>query len=261
MRNPTLSAAAVLILICFFPIATVAANPSKKWETVERHFFAAHAPYGDYISKWDPDWIEHHLEVNLAAVGRNKVDEIISQVASLPNLGSLSLTVERIYNDWGALVEDDVIRSYSMIVSSEIKVARLSENDMIWLDEYLEANKSVKRATRPVHQDGCEAVIRVSDETTKYLIPPGFIGKGLVFYYGPRASITEEDCYARGLLVALGLSPEILFADIRHPLSKEELNEALSALDLLYHPSLKHGMTRDEVLQVLTVEGLLDPLK
>lgn len=258
-RNTILSSSIILILICLFSAATLASNSSKKWRLIERYFFAAHAPYGDYISKWDPDWIEHHLEVNLAAVGRNKVDEFISQVASLPNLGSLSLTVERIYNDWGALVEDDVIRSHSMIVSSEIKVARLSEGDMTWLDEYLQANKSVKRATRPVHQAGCEAVIRVSDKTTEYLIPPGFIGKGLVFYYGTRASITEEDCYARGLLVALGLSPEILFADMRHPLSKEALNEALSALDLLYHPSLKHGMTRDEVFKVLTAEGLLDP--
>ena len=64
-----------------------------------------------------------------------------------------------------------------------------------------------------------------------------------------RKDLTKDqmrDCLLRGLLITAGLGHTQDLAYRSQPLSKEEQSDAFKVLKLLYHPSVRAGMTRAE---------------
>jgi hypothetical protein len=70
---------------------------------------------------------------------------------------------------------------------------------------------------------------------------------------------TVDHCLFKALLVALGLHPTKGFFFKEGPVTPEEQARALAALQLVYHPAVKPGMTKDEFVGTLLAEGLIDP--
>ncbi len=66
-----------------------------------------------------------------------------------------------------------------------------------------------------------------------------------------------NDCLLRGLLRNAGLMNTQTLGIRDEPLSDGEREEAYSVLKLLYHPSVRAGMSREEVSNALKSEGLI----
>jgi hypothetical protein len=69
---------------------------------------------------------------------------------------------------------------------------------------------------------------------------------------------TVDHCLFKALLVALGLHPTEGFFFKEGPVTPAEQARALAALQLVYHPAVKPGMTKDEFVATLLAEGLID---
>jgi hypothetical protein len=70
---------------------------------------------------------------------------------------------------------------------------------------------------------------------------------------------TVDHCLFKALLVALGLHPTEGFFFKEGPVTPAEQARALAALQLVYHPAVKPGMTREQFVTSLLAEGLIDP--
>ena len=66
-----------------------------------------------------------------------------------------------------------------------------------------------------------------------------------------------RDCLLRGMLLSAGLQHTQDLAYDDQPMSEDERQEAFDVLQLLYHPSVRTGMTGDEFTQALRAEGLI----
>ncbi len=66
-----------------------------------------------------------------------------------------------------------------------------------------------------------------------------------------------EDCLFRGMLLNAGLMYTQAMAFREAPLAEAERKEALAVLELLYHPAVLPGMTREAFYAALAAEGLI----
>jgi len=227
-----------LPMVALAAAATIAATvqaqeyPTVSEQTFAKYVFASDAqglPSGPRAYRWETDMILDFY----ASDGREYMQQLVKEVNERDLLGGVTVYLP----PPGTVQGQDGRFDFAVGVSTDFFDLMLGS-----------AGAPAMKAK--AHQTGCFANPRIPGQQTT-------IKNGKIMAREDLKKERLNDCLLRGLLLNAGLMNADTLAFRDQPFSDADREEAFDVLQLLYHPSVRTGMSREETTAALKAEGLI----
>ena len=229
------TAALALTLIMVLPQSESAAAvedwPQVKRSSIDRFLFSG----SDRLARWESDMV---LDFYYAS-GKDYVRQLVKTFNDRGLLGQMQVHMLPPATSQGTATADPF--KFAVGVKQDIFNLALQPRPELGTPDY----------QNHARQTGCFA------HPAGKQFQNHIISSGRIMARKDLSKDQMRDCILRGMLLNAGLAHTQELAYGNQPLSEADQEEAFKVLKLMYHPSVRPGMTREQFTAALQGEGLI----
>ena len=241
LANWTAALAALALLFTVTLPQSESAAAAEDWPkinkaSIDRFLFPSNGQAdGQRLARWESDMV---LDFYYAS-GKDYLKQLVKTFNDRGLLGGVQVHMLPPANSQGTALSDPF--KFALGVNQDVFNLALQPRPELGTADY----------QRHARQSGCFA------HPAGRQFQNNIISSGRIMARKDLSRSKLRDCILRGMLLTAGLGHTDELAFGSEPLSEADQEEAFKVLRLMYHPSVRPGMTREQFTTALRTEGLI----